>query len=162
MKKNLIDIVIFELTNDTPLSVYPAVATIIMLAEQEQKTLQEQIQERILNLTDAATTSFMHLLGVWDDNKRVMEYNTHNIGELVTYGNDMGWDVELNIEVGHDYHLVGEYVKKNGVDTYRIYGIHNEFDEWADLLRIHTLVGEIAKDNAKQFLLKQIEDIYNV
>lgn len=126
----------------------------------QEKTLEEQIQERILNLTDAATTRLMHLLGVWDDNKRVMEYNAHNIGELVTYGNDMGWGVELNIEVGHDYHLVGEHIVQNREHTYRIYGIHDEFSDWADLLDIHALVGLIAADKKKQAVLDYIELIY--
>lgn len=137
-------------------------AIIIVAVEKTiHPTLEEQkIQERILNLSDAATTSLMHLLGVWDDNKRVMEYNAQNIGELVTYGNDMGWDVELNIEVGHDYHLVGEHIVQNCEHTYRIYGIHNEFDEWASLLDIHALVGSIAADKKKQAVLDYIELIY--
>ena len=135
-------------------------AIIIAVVVEEEKTLEEQIQERILDLPDNAITTLMHLLCKWNKHKQVVEFTPDNIGALVVYGNSMGWDVELDVEVGRDYHLVGEYVKKNGVDTYRIYGIHNEFDEWVDLLNIHTLVGEIAKDNSKQFLLKQIEDIY--
>ena len=128
--------------------------------ENNKLKFEKEIQERILNLSDAATTSLMHLLGVWNDNKRVMEYNAHNISELVTYGNDMGWDVELNIEVGHDYHLVGEHIVQNRVHTYRIYGIHDEFDEWASLLDIHALVGSIAADKKKQAVLDYIELIY--
>jgi len=125
--------------------------------ENNNLKLEKEIQERILNLSDAATTSLMHLLGVWDDNKRVMEYNAHNIGELVTYGNDMGWDVELNIEVGHDYHLVGEHIVQNSVHIYRIYGIHNEFSDWASLLDINALVGSIANDKKKQAVFDYIE-----
>lgn len=128
-------------------------AIIIVAVEKaiRPKTLEEQkIQDRILNLSDCGITELMQLLGKWDSHKRVKEYTAENIGKLVTYGNDMGWDVELEIEVGHDYHLVGERIEKNGVHTYRIYGIHNEFDEWASLLDIHALVGFIASSKKAQ------------
>lgn len=125
--------------------------------ENNNLKLEEEIQKRILRLSDKQTSILMQNLHKWDPDKSVMEYSAENIGRLVTYGNNEGWDVELNIEVGHDYHIVGEHVVENGMDKYRIYGIHNEFDEWASLLDIHALVGEIANDANKQQLLTCIE-----
>ena len=121
--------------------------------------LEKKIQNTILDLSDKQTSMLMQNLRKWDPDKSVMEYSAENIGHLVTYGNNEGWDVELNIEIGHDYHIVGEHVVENGMDKYRIYGIHNEFDEWASLLDIHALVGEIAKDENKQRLLRSIMNL---
>ena len=121
--------------------------------------LEKKIQNTILDLSDKQTSMLMQNLRKWDPDKSVMEYSAENIGHLVTYGNNEGWDVELNIEIGHDYHIVGEHVVENGMDKYRIYGIHNEFDEWASLLDIHALVGEIAKDENKQRLLRSIRNL---
>ena len=126
----------------------------VMRSELEE--LEKQIQERILNLSDKQITILMQSLCIWNSDKSVMTYNAENIGRLVTYGNSKGWDVELNIEIGHDYHLVGEHVVEHGVNKYRIYGIHNEL-EWAGLLDIYALVGEIANDVNKQHLLMFIE-----
>ena len=126
--------------------------------ENDKLKLEEKIQERILNLSDKQTSILMQHLHKWDPDKSDMEYSAENIGHLVTYGNKQGWDVELNIEVGHDYHIVGEHVVENGMDKYRIYGIHNEFDEWASLLDIHALVGEIASNKGKQLLLACVEN----
>ena len=125
----------------------------------KMEELEKQIQERILNLSDKQTTILMQSLCKWDTDKSVMTYNAENIGRLVTYGNGKGWDVELNIEIGHDYHIVGEHIVEHGMDKYRIYGIHEEFDEWAHLLDIHALVGEIANDVNKQHLLRSIRNM---
>jgi hypothetical protein len=120
--------------------------------------LEKKIQNMILDLSDKQTSILMQNLHKWDPDKSVMEYSAENIGHLVTYGNNEGWDVELNIEVGHDYHIVGEHIIENGTHKYRIYGIHNEFDEWASLLDLHTLVGEIANDESKQRFLWSIRN----
>lgn len=121
--------------------------------------LVKKIQNTILDLSDKQTSMLMQNLHKWNPDKSVMEYSAENIGHLVTYGNNKGWDVELNIEVGHDYHIVGEHIVKNGEDKYRIYGIHNEFDEWVNLLDLHTLVFEIANDENKQQLLRSIRNL---
>ena len=130
---------------------------IVDMRRKAQPTLEEQIQERILNLSDDATTFLMQGLGKWNKHKVVKEYNEKNIGELVVYGNSMGWDVDLNIEVGHDYHLVGEYTEVHKVDTYRIYGIHEEVDEWKNLLNLESLAKEIAKSKKMQIFLNYVE-----
>ena len=130
---------------------------LVICDEQNKEKREKEIQDRILNLSDEKTTILMHTLHKWNADKCVMDYSAENIGYLVRYGNTNGWDVELNIEVGHDYHIVGEHIVKHGVDTYRIYGIHNEFEEWADLLDIHSLVGEISNDVYKELNLSLIE-----
>ena len=127
--------------------------------DESKVELEKKIQNTILDLSDKQTSMLMQNLHKWDPDKSVMEYSAENIGHLVTYGNNEGWDVELNIEVGHDYHIVGEHVVENGMDKYRIYGIHNEFDEWVSLLDLHTLVGEIANDKNKQRLLRSIRNL---
>ena len=99
----------------------------------------------------------MQNLQKWNSDKFVMDCTRDNIGKLVMHGNDNGWDVKLNLEIGHDYHIVGEHIVENGVDIYHIYGIHNEFEEWASLLNIHSLVDEISNDVSKQHLLTCIE-----
>lgn len=129
----------------------------VLGSELTKEKMEKEIQDRILNLSDRKTTILMQHLQRWNSDKFVMDFTRDNIGKLVMYGNSNGWDVKLNIEVGHDYHIVGEHVVEHGVDIYRIYGIHNEFEEWSSLLDIHALVGEISNDISKQHLLTCIE-----
>lgn len=131
----------------------------VLGSEQTKEKMEKEIQDRILNLSDAKTTILMQNLQKWNSDKFVMDYTRDNIGKLVMYGNSNGWDVKLNIEVGHDYHIVGEHIVENGVDIYHIYGIHNEFEEWASLLNIHSLVDEISNEVSKQHLLTCIENM---
>ena len=136
----------------------------VAVVPQQEKTLEEQIQERILDLPAAGINTLMHILGLWDEHKQLMDYTPENIGELVKYGNERGWDVELSITCGRDYYLIAQKVEKKIIShtytEYQISGLLDTFDEFAALLSIHTLVGSIAADTNKQHVLNFVESVY--
>ena len=128
-------------------------------AKESGKSLDEQIQEKLLNLSDVAITAFMQSTGRWNDDKLLAEYSPDMVGALVQHGNERGWDVKVEIERGKDYHIIGRHVRIHGVDTYLITGLPDEFDAFAELLDIHALVGEIAKNQEQQSYLDLLSAI---
>jgi hypothetical protein len=129
--------------------------------EKSGKSVEEQIQDKILSLPDIAITAFMQTIGNWNEDKHVIEYSPLAVAALVEHGNNRGWDVKVEIERGKDYHVVGKHVRFHGVDTYLITGLPDEFDAFAELLDIHALVGEIAQDKEKQEFLDFLVALYS-
>ena len=133
----------------------------VAVVPQQEKTLEEQIQERILDLPAAGINTLMHILGLWDENTQLMDYSPENVGKLVQIGNDNGLDVSLEIQIGHDYYLFAHKTEWRGcVFGYSIDGLTDTFDEFADLLNIYSLVGSIAADTNKQHVLNFVESVY--
>lgn len=126
----------------------------------KEQTPEEMIQERIMELPAQGMTHLMHLLGLWENDKQIVTYNADNISKLVVFGNDNGWDVELEIAAGHDYYLLGELKIEKGYHTYHIQGLCDTFDDFASVLDIHALVGFIMKNDKALSILHHVKCLY--
>ena len=96
----------------------------------------------------------MHTLGKWREDQRLLTYTPTNVAKLIRYANERGLNVNVEIERGRDYYVIGQ--KKTNED-YEIYGLVDTADEFIDLLDLETLAEEIANDKGMQVVLDYAE-----
>lgn len=108
----------------------------------------EVIQETIMNLNADQITELMHRLGIWDENTILADYSPEEVGRLVNRGNELGFDVDLEVERGRDYYLFAREVPQNNYfSTYKITGHIDTFEEIGGLLDIWGVVGNITHND---------------
>jgi len=110
----------------------------------QNKSEKEIVIEKILNLKPSKITSFMRVLGIWDDITLVDAYDKDIIGEWVVDMNQEGYDVKVDIAVGRDYYIFGK-LDKDG-HTYCITGLLDSNEEFMKLLGLEKLVDDIFDD----------------
>lgn len=98
-----------------------------MSAEQKRTAILEGFCE----LTCAKVTELYREIGLFDERDKVTEYNPTEIGELIGELNGEGYDVNVSIEVLHDYYIVVKTFENDGVNKEaEIYGIGESNDDW--------------------------------
>ena len=119
-----------------------------------QPSIVDEIESRVLNLSVEGTNFLMHTLGKWREDQRLLTYTPTNVAKLIRYANERGLNVNVEIERGRDYYVIGQ--KKTNED-YEIYGLVDTADEFIDLLDLETLAEEIANDEGMQVVLDYAE-----
>lgn len=97
---------------------------------------ESELLNELLNMSCPTFNEFMRSIGKFGESDYVECYSPRSIGEMVAIGNELGCNVELDIEIGHDYFIYG---RKDG-DTYKIIGLFDDSEDWIGTFKLEEIV----------------------
>lgn len=90
----------------------------------------EEIIEKVLTLEVKDITTIMKTIGLFGTKDEIRPFD--ELTTMIHEANNLGFDVKIDIESGHDYYIYGRVLNK----TLFIYGLADDFDDFNNTLNM--------------------------